>query len=333
MKILILVVTQTIASVIFFWGCEIDESKVNSGRIFVELQDSTGIEVIGARIWLDGVATAQFTPDTLKQLSEGSYLISVSKPGYLQASQQVVVGRDETVSVSLTTGSAPVASVELIDAPDGTAFIVDNTEHAIVPPRVIGMSTGTWHLSAYLEGHQTNAPARWTVSLNEGDTVQVNAQFTPLATGPNIGSLAHVFALPSDLDSAIFRLQDYRGKIVLISFFFYTCAPCLAEFPHIQEVYTDPQYAGWLEFFGVDAIDPWPLFSIYKSTHPTLGLTFPLLWDQQQSLRTLHYEVASCPTNLLIDPTGMIRYRWLGVTEGELRGAIESLIAEFDIQN
>lgn len=326
----------SIAFLISSWlvaGCDIEESRVNSGKIFVELHDSTGAEVIGARIFLNGAATAKLTPDTLTGLASGQYLVEASKPGYYQTSLMLTLAENELAIVSLLTGTAPIASIKLVDAPDGTALIVNNQELGVTPPSVIGASTGLWNVSAYLAGHMTNAPSRWTVSLSEGDTAQINAQFTAQSVGPNVGSLAHVFSLPSDLDSAIFRLQDYRGRIVLISFFFYTCAPCLAEFPHIQEIYADPLYSGWLEFFGVDAIDPWPLFRSYKSTHPSLGLTFPLLWDQQQTLRTIHYEVASCPTNLLIDPSGMIRYRWLGVTEGELRGAIESLIAEFDTEN
>lgn len=314
-------------------SCEIEETKTNQGQIFVDLRDTSGVAISGARISVDGVQTASVTPDTLGQIPVGPHTIEASKPGYLPASMSVTVEERQTVFASLIAEDAPFGAIEMIDAPDGTSLIIDNSEYAIVPPQLVDIGVGTWNVSAYLAGNMTNAPARWSVTLAPRDTVRIDAQFTQLADGPNVGSLAHVFALPSDLDSAIFRLQDYRGKIVLLSFFFYLCNPCLAEFPHIQEVYADPQYAGWLEVFGIDAVDGWSLLARYKEDHPTLGLQFPLLWNQDQSLRTIHYEVASCPTNVLIDPTGMIRYRWLGVTEGELRGAIESLIDEFDTQN
>ncbi len=314
-------------------GCEIEETKTNQGRIYVELRDSNGDMIAGARISLDGVQTPQTTPDTLKQVPIGPHTVSASKPGYEPASLDVTVQDDQTSIASMTAADAQIGTVEFPDAPDGAVILVNNTQFAIVPPRLLEMGVGSWNMSAYLEGNATNAPARWTVNVSPHDTARVDAGFSPLTVGSSMGFLAPVFTLPSDLDSAMFRLQDYRGKIVLVSFFFYTCAPCLAEFPHIQAVYSDPAYAGWLEFFGLDATDPWAFFSIYRNTHADLGLTFPLLWDQQQTTRTIHYSVTSCPSNFLIDPSGVIRYRWLGVTEGELRGAIESLIAEFGTQN
>jgi len=314
-------------------SCEIDETKTNQGQVFVELRDTSGVAITGARISVDGVQTASITPDTLRQVAVGDRTISATKPGYEPSSGVVNIQEDQTASLTLVAQDAPYGALELVDAPDGTALIIDNSEYSVVPPRLVDVGVGTWSVSAYLAGNITNAPARWNIILAPRDTVRINAQFSPIAEGTNAGSLAHVFTLPSDLDSSIYRLQDYRGKIVLLSFFFYLCNPCLAEFPHIQEVYADPQYAGRLEVFGVDAVDGWPLLARYKEDHPTLGLQFPLLWNQDQSLRTIHYEVASCPTNILIDPTGMIRYRWFGVAEGELRGAIEALIAEFDTQD
>lgn len=311
-------------------GCEIEESPVSAAKIFVDLRDDQDTQVVGARIWLDGVQTSQVTPDTLRQVTVGTHTVATSKPGFHQASQQVTIVADEIVSISLSTTQAPFAAIELVDAPDGTALLIDNAEIGTVPPRTFGLGTGTWNVSAYLAGHATASPARWTVMLAEGDTAHINAQFAPIVTGPEVGQLAPVFALPSDGDSSIYRLQDYRGKIVLVSFFFYTCAPCLAEFPHIQEIYADPAYAGWLEFFGIDAVDPWSLFRNYRSAHPTLGLQFPLLHDQAQTTRTDQYLIESCPSNFLIDPTGVVRYSWLGVTEDELRSAIETLLQEFE---
>lgn len=322
-----------LALIVVATGCDIEESTVNAGKIFVDLRDEQNTQILGARIWLDGVQRSEVTPATLSQIAPGTHNVATSKPGFQQASQEVTITGDETVTVTLTTSAAPFAAIEIVDAPVGTELAVENTYLATLPPNTVGLGVGTWSVSAFLSGHATDAPARWTVTLAEGDTAHVNATFSPVEQGRNAGQLAPLFALPSDGDSAIYRLQDYRGKIVLVSFFFYTCVPCLQEFPHIQEIYADPAYAGWLEFFGLNAVDPWSLHSIYKSTHPTLGLTFPLLWDQTQATRTQLYLVESCPSNFLIDPSGVIRYAWLGVTEDELRSAIEQLISEFDLSN
>ncbi|MCB9357237.1 MAG: redoxin domain-containing protein [Calditrichaeota bacterium] len=311
-------------------GCDIEESPVANGRIFVELRDDSGDEITGARIWLDGVQMSQLTPDTLRQVAPGVHTVAASIPRYYQVSEQVTVAEGGLSTVSLETSLAPLPFVDLGDVPDGTALIVDGSEFAMTPPSLIGIGVGSWSLSAFLDGHATRSPARWTVTLVEGDTAQIPVQFDPVTTGHEVGELAPLFALPSDGDSSIHRLQDYRGKIVLVTFFFYACAPCLAEFPHIQAVYADPQYAGRVDVLGIDAVDPWSLLNLYKSTHPTLGIQFPLLWDQTQTTRTALYAVESHPTNFLIDPSGVIRYKWLSITEEQLRSAVGELISEFD---
>lgn len=319
-----------LTTALLFNACEISETRTNQGTIFVSAQDTSGAALDGARIWLDGIQTSSFTPDTLRQVPVGLHSVLISKPGFLPASVDVTVSDDDLALAALVAEDAPFAAIEMVDAPEGTTILIDNSQYAVTPPNLVDIGIGNWLASAYFPGYATTAPARWTLTLAPRDTARLPVDFTALAAGPNPGALAPVFELPSDLDSAIFRLQDYRGKIVLVSFFFYTCVPCLSEFPHIQEVYADPQYAGWLEFFGLDAIDPWSLFRLYRSVNSSLGLTFPLLHDRSQQTRTTLYEVASCPTNILIDPTGTIRYRFQSVSEGELRSAIESLIAEFE---
>lgn len=332
MRVLFFVLAIAALSILFV-SCEIEESNIVRGSIYVELHDDLGSEIFGARIYLNGVAQSKVTPDTLSGLVAGAYLIAATKPGYFLASQELTISTDEAATLSLVTSSAPLAAIELVDAPVGTDLIVDNTAVSTILPPVYELSVGTWNVSAYLPDHATAPPARWTVTLAENDTARIHSGFTPLENGSAVGSLAPVFSLPSDLDSAIFRLQDYRGRIVLLSFFFYDCVPCLDEFPHIQAVYADNQYAGWLEFFGVNGIDPWFRLNTYKEGHPSLGIQFPLLWDRAGEFRTQHYDVAVHPTNFLIDPTGTIRYRWGSISEGQLRGAIEALIDEFDEQN
>ena len=49
--------------------------------------------------------------------------------------------------------------------------------------------------------------------------------------------------------------------------------------------------------------------------------------DQNGSTTTL-YGLSSAPWNILIDKTGVIRYREQGLEEDQLRGWVEELISE-----
>ncbi len=314
---------------VMFAGCNIEETHSRSGGIFVQLRDSQGSAVTGARIWLDGVQTAQVTPAVLVQVPTGPHVVMTTKPGYEAATTEVFVLEDDTVAVELVAADVPLAHIEMTDAPSGTTILIDNSPFVTTPPNHFDIGIGSWLISAYLPGHATNVPSRLLRTLSPRDTLTILTQFTALEQGNQVGQLAPVFTLLSDGDGTTFySLQDFRGKIVLVSFFFYTCAPCLAEFPHIQEVYADPAYAGWFTVLGVDRIDPWALFNQYRANHAYLGLQFPLLWDQQTH-QTDPYEIESCPSNFLIDPSGVIRYKWGGVSEAQLRSAVESLMTEF----
>ena len=39
-----------------------------------------------------------------------------------------------------------------------------------------------------------------------------------------------------DLDGRSHRLESYRGKVVLINFWYPSCGPCRGEFPTLQRV-------------------------------------------------------------------------------------------------
>jgi peroxiredoxin len=105
-----------------------------------------------------------------------------------------------------------------------------------------------------------------------------------------------------DLDGNPLRLADYRGKVVLLSFWFTGCGPCIGMVPKEQalvEKYRDQPFA----LIGVcqdkDA-------AMGKKTAAEHGMTWPSIHDGQPGWVTGTYNVLAWPSFYLIDADGKI---------------------------
>ncbi|MBU0508488.1 redoxin domain-containing protein [bacterium] len=317
-------------------GCEIEETlPPQTGSVRVTLSDNpdSSDTVRGAAIRVDGRETSRKTPATLTGLSVGLHRISAFKPGFVDTAVTIDVVANRTDTVALITTIANSGSIDFAGAPDGTLLLINNipvgtVPTAMDPPTLFwGLGLGTFRVSAYLPGHTTEFPAPWTITVSAGEPTALSPVFVSVSEGHEPGDLAPVFDLASDWDSTRYRLQDYRGQVVLVTFFFSNCTGCIEEFPHIQSVYDDPAYEGKVLVLGVDFVDIFRTFARFRDEHPSLGLTFPLLHDAAQSVKTA-YGVTTMPANFLIDQKGRVRMARGGVTEPELRQQIAALIGE-----
>jgi peroxiredoxin len=314
-------------------GCKIEESDQGpTGAAYVALNDSVGQPVERAQIYVDNVLTSQRTPSLLQGLNTGAHLITLVRPDIYDVTDTIEVLFHDTTDVPLVAAYRPLGAVELTDAPEGTTLILNTVPSGTTPPNVLFVGIGDHLASLYAPGYATDLPAQWTITVTQGDTARLPAgsSLTALPVGNQPGGLAPTFDLVDDRypDSSRYRLQDYRGRVILVTFFFVNCAPCLAEMPAIQSVYSDPAFAGRIEFFGIDPNDAYSEFRLFRiAYHPELGLQFPLLYAQNQGVKEA-YDVVPFPTNFVIDQTGTIRYRWGGLDETMLREAINTLLAE-----
>ncbi len=313
-----------------FAGCSIEESDRGfTGSISVLLIDSTGSPIEGGEIFIDGQLKAQrtqLTPVLVAGVEVGSRVVRLRRVGFIDAVDTLDVAFNQVTEVTLQTTIAPPAVIELSNVPDSTFLLVNGLAFGRTPPAYFTVGSGTLRISAYLAGHATALPSYWIRTLIEGDTANIAPVFELTTIGSAVGNLVPPFALADDLDSATYRMQDQRGLVTIATFFFYNCVPCLQEYPHFQAVYSDPQYAGEIQMFGIDPQDPYAVFRTYREDHPDLGLTFPLLHGNEP-LRAA-YNVQLYPTNFVIDRTGKIRYRLGSLTEAVLRDAVETLLAE-----
>jgi cytochrome c biogenesis protein CcmG/thiol:disulfide interchange protein DsbE len=309
-----------------FWiGCSIEKSpELQTGSIEVRLTDSTGTEILGANIYIDGTETGRQTPATISGIMAGEKELRVWKPGYVPADTSVAVLALDTIQVSLATIMAATGDIELVGAPSGVILLLNGEASGQTPPALVpSIGVGEYRLSAYLPDHTTDLPSLWRVQVLGADTVRVSVNFTASATGDQPGNLVIPFTLPSDW-ARDFAVQDWRGDVVLVNFWFVACQNCVLEFPYLEQVYEESGGEGG---FQILAVDPYDNMQAIQQFRISSGLTFPFLRDAQHSVNQA-YEVAIYPTSLLVDKRGIIRNRLGRVTYEELRALVDQLLNE-----
>ena len=143
-----------------------------------------------------------------------------------------------------------------------------------------------------------------------------------LTEAPIAGYLAPQFTLTSTLGEEI-ALADYRGRPVVLNFWATWCPPCRAEMPQFQA--TSSKFNGQAIVLGIDQGEP---SSIVGDFGNSLGITYPLLIDQDNSVNRL-YGISALPTTVFVDSQGLIREVYAGiVSQAVLEDRIERLIAE-----
>jgi peroxiredoxin len=141
----------------------------------------------------------------------------------------------------------------------------------------------------------------WAFSGESATTTRLNAaeQNRP----------APQFALPT-LDGGDVRLSDYRGKVVLVNFWYTGCEPCREETPALQAAYQKLAGQG-LEIIGVNVrqnerggadgdADIRKFVDEYR-------VTYPIALDADNATNR-DYQVYVLPTSVMIDQDGRIRY-------------------------
>ncbi len=107
------------------------------------------------------------------------------------------------------------------------------------------------------------------------------------------------------------RLQEQRGRVVMINFWATWCGPCRLEMPHLNRLYGKYRDAGFT-LLAVN-IDDDSNKAIDVSTK--LGLQFPVLFDADKNVSRL-YDLSVMPSTLLIDRNGRVRFIHLGYRDG-----------------
>ncbi len=118
------------------------------------------------------------------------------------------------------------------------------------------------------------------------------------------GTMATDFAV-RDTTGRTFRLSDHLGKdVVLLDFWATWCEPCMAEMPHLEQIYEDNKAKGFLvvalSMDGPETVADVPMFA---KRH---NMTFPVVLDEDSRVVSIYNSKRSAPLSVLIDRSGRV---------------------------
>jgi peroxiredoxin len=126
-------------------------------------------------------------------------------------------------------------------------------------------------------------------------------------SGPREGATAKSFQLPLATGNGSFRLDDQRGKPVLLEVFASWCGACEHAAPMVDELYREAQQSG-VVFVGVSVDEN---ANAARRVQQTWPISYPVAVDDGQVQRG--YGVSLLPTFVLIDRDGTVKHVSSGV--------------------
>ena len=139
-------------------------------------------------------------------------------------------------------------------------------------------------------------------------TIAPSTSATSAPVGLQVGDAAPNFTLTT-LDGKQVRLSDFRGKPVMLNFWYASCPGCLQEIPGMQRFYAAELAAGkHFVILGVNSVDDLQTAQQFAQQS---GLTYTLVMDNNQQVATL-YNLNATPTSYFIDRQGIIRFVQVG---------------------
>jgi peroxiredoxin len=168
-------------------------------------------------------------------------------------------------------------------------------------------------------------PAAREIYERTSGAFPLNAQISEIVEGrlarqELIGQPAPRIAA-NDLDGKRVEIGDYAGKVLLVDFWATNCAPCLAEFPNLKQIYKDLHEKGF-DILGVS-------FDDGPETVQAFTARAKLPWrmvmnESPEGLVSQRYKTRTIPALFIVDRKGDIAQ--VDIRGNDLRAVVEKLL-------
>ncbi len=142
------------------------------------------------------------------------------------------------------------------------------------------------------------------------------AEVAPVATLNNVSSTAYVQGIY--MDGRTFSLGDYRGKVVVLNFWFIACRPCIVEIPKLNELIKEYENRD-VEFIAF-ALDGQDRLEDFLRRYPFDYSIVPSAVDI-----AAQFGVSTYPTHIILDREGNIVLAENGFTDHVRRKMTETI--------
>ncbi len=124
---------------------------------------------------------------------------------------------------------------------------------------------------------------------------------------------AYNFSL-QDISGKIYRLSDYKGKIVIVNFFATWCRFCRMEIPELISLASD--YKDKVQIFSI-SVDDNP-FDVLPKFVRDFKINYPVLIASEDVISAYGGLTEGIPYTVLIDGNGVIVNSYLGARKKEV---------------
>lgn len=138
------------------------------------------------------------------------------------------------------------------------------------------------------------------------------------ATLTKVGQDAPAFECIA-LDGTSLKLANLRGRVVLISFFATSCAPCVVEMPHLEKEIWQKFKGEKFAMMAIGREHENKDLSEFQKKHQ---LTFPLAGDPKRAIYS-RFATQYIPRNYVVGADGKIAFQSVDYTEAEFARMIE----------
>lgn len=163
----------------------------------------------------------------------------------------------------------------------------------------------SWGYHAVVSGYDASYTAAASYPLT-GDDISIvlnsNADQNFSGKAYKVGQTIADFTV-YDVDGNRYDLAQLRSskELVILNFWYCSCGPCKAEFPHMDEVYKE--YGDRIEILALDHFDGDSLAKI-REIRQEIGVSFPMIRESMGFGEA--FDLQGYPTTVILDSTGKI---------------------------